>query len=150
MLATDLLPDRATRVQVLLQDLLADRVQQEAAHPIALILFAGDAYLAMPPTRDHQALALLLPDLRPAIMPRQGSAPERAVALALKQIPAGQQARLLLITDDLTARQAKRIKAVWPCQGPLLPRPGTGTPRRLAGQQRPGQSPARHHRRWFR
>ncbi len=62
--------------------------------------------------RDHQALALLLPDLRPAIMPRQGSAPERAVALALKQIPAGQQARLLLITDDLTTRQAERIKAV--------------------------------------
>ncbi|QJT19994.1 tetratricopeptide repeat protein [Aeromonas sp. 1805] len=120
MLATDLLPDRATRVRVLLQDLLADRAQQEATHPIALILFAGDAYLAMPPTRDHQALALLLPDLRPAIMPRQGSAPERAVALALKQIPAGQQARLLLITDDLTARQAERIKAVWPCQGSLF------------------------------
>ncbi|AJQ54787.1 TPA: VWA domain-containing protein [Aeromonas hydrophila] len=120
MLATDLLPDRATRVRVLLQDLLADREQQEAAHPIALILFAGDAYLAMPPTRDHQALALLLPDLRPAIMPRQGSAPERAVALALKQIPAGQQARLLLITDDLTTRQAERIKAVWPCQGSLF------------------------------
>ncbi len=120
MLATDLLPDRATRVRVLLQDLLADRAQQEAAHPIALILFAGDAYLAMPPTRDHQALALLLPDLRPAIMPRQGSAPERAVALALKQIPVGQQARLLLITDDLTARQAERIKAVWPCQGSLF------------------------------
>ncbi|BDC82317.1 hypothetical protein NUITMVA1_22600 [Aeromonas hydrophila] len=120
MLATDLLPDRATRVRVLLQDLLADRAQQEAAHPIALILFAGDAYLAMPPTRDHQALALLLPDLRPAIMPRQGSAPERAVALALKQIPAGQQARLLLITDDLTARQAERIKAGWPCQGSLF------------------------------
>ncbi|MGU5675288.1 tetratricopeptide repeat protein [Aeromonas hydrophila] len=120
MLATDLLPDRATRVRVLLQDLLADRAQQEATHPIALILFAGDAYLAMPPTRDHQALALLLPDLRPAIMPRQGSAPERAVALALKQIPAGQQARLLLITDDLTARQAERTKAVWPCQGSLF------------------------------
>ncbi|HHW4399917.1 TPA: tetratricopeptide repeat protein [Aeromonas hydrophila] len=120
MLATDLLPDRATRVRVLLQDLLADRSQQEAAHPIALILFAGDAYLAMPPTRDQQALALLLPDLRPAIMPRQGSAPERAVALALKQIPVGQQARLLLITDDLTARQAERIKAVWPCQGSLF------------------------------
>ncbi|QWL72634.1 tetratricopeptide repeat protein [Aeromonas hydrophila] len=120
MLATDLLPDRATRVRVLLQDLLADRAQQEAAHPIALILFAGDAYLAMPPTRDHQALALLLPDLRPAIMPRQGCSPERAVALALRQIPAGQQARLLLITDDLTARQAERIKAVWPCQGSLF------------------------------
>lgn len=123
MLATDLLPDRATRVRVLLQDLLADSERQEAAHPIALILFAGDAYLAMPPTRDHQAIALLLPDLRPAIMPRQGSAPERAVTLALRQIPAGRQARLLLITDDLTARQAERIKASWPCQGSLFCHP---------------------------
>ncbi|MGY3892995.1 VWA domain-containing protein [Aeromonas enterica] len=120
MLTTDLLPDRATRVRVMLQDMLAEARPNKEGRPIALILFAGDAYLAMPATRDHQAMALLLPDLRPAIMPRQGSAPERAVALALKQIPAGQQARLLLITDDLSAAQAKRIRALWPCQGSLF------------------------------
>lgn len=120
MLATDLLPDRATRVRVLLQDMLAEAHPGKEGRPIALILFAGDAYLAMPATRDHQAMALLLPDLRPAIMPKQGSAPERAVALALDQIPPGQPARLLLVTDGLSAQQAERIRALWPCQGSLF------------------------------
>ncbi|MGY3943644.1 vWA domain-containing protein [Aeromonas tecta] len=116
MLAGDLPPDRATRVRLLLQDMLAEA----GPNPIALILFAGDAYLAMPPSRDHQAISLLLPDLRPAIMPIPGSAPERAVALALGQIPAGQHARLLLITDGLSPTQIERIAAQWPCQSTLF------------------------------
>ncbi|WP_409010947.1 VWA domain-containing protein [Aeromonas salmonicida] len=120
MLATDLPPDRATRVRLLLQDMLAEALPNKEGRPIALILFAGDAYLAMPATRDHQAIALLLPDLRPAIMPKQGSAPERAVALALSQIAPGQRARLLLISDGFSARQADRIRALWPCQGELF------------------------------
>ncbi|WP_434662406.1 vWA domain-containing protein [Aeromonas sp. NJAU223] len=116
MLAQDLAPDRATRVRLMLQEMLA----QSGQHPVALILYAADAYLAMPPSRDHDAIALLLPDLRPSIMPLQGSAPERAVALALAQIPAGQQARLLLITDGLSPRQMDHIAAQWPCQGSLF------------------------------
>ncbi|WP_454009272.1 VWA domain-containing protein [Aeromonas sp. Marseille-Q7275] len=120
MQAKDLPPDRATRVRLLLQDMLAEAAARQAPHPLGLILFAGDAYLAMPPTRDHQAISLLLPDLRPAIMPLQGSAPERAVALALAQIPPGQQARLLLITDGLSQSQMTRIAALWPCLDSLF------------------------------
>ena len=115
MAASDLKPDRATRVRWQLQQLLA-RAQGER---IGLILYAGDAYLAMPPTRDHQALALLLPDLRPAIMPLQGSNPAPAVELAMTLIAPGEQARLLLITDDLNTEQidqiAARFKALRPC-----------------------------------
>jgi Ca-activated chloride channel homolog len=112
MEAQDLAPDRATRVRLLLQDMLAQRQGQR----IALILFAADAYLAMPATRDHEAIARLLPDLRPSIMPLQGANPERALALGLAQIPPGQSARLLLITDALTQAQARRIADHWPCQ----------------------------------
>lgn len=120
MLAEDLPPDRATRVRLLLQEMLAREDARPSPHPLGLILFAGDAYLAMPPTRDHQAIALLLPDLRPAIMPVQGSAPERAVALALAQIPSGQPARLLLVTDGLSQAQRDRIAALWPCLDTLF------------------------------
>ncbi|HEH9416147.1 TPA: VWA domain-containing protein [Aeromonas sobria] len=116
MTATDLKPDRATRVRWQLQQLLS-RAEGER---IALILYAGDAYLAMPPTRDHQALALLLPDLRPDIMPLQGSNPARAIELAMKQLAPGEQARLLLITDELTTNQMEQISALWPCQQRLL------------------------------
>ena len=125
MLAQDLAPDRATRVRLGLQEMLADIARQDAPHPIALILFAGDAYLAMPPTRDHQAIALLLPDLRPAIMPVQGSAPERAVALALTLIPPGQSARLLLVTDGLSGTARDRIAALWPCLNDLFCKAGS-------------------------
>jgi Ca-activated chloride channel family protein len=110
MTATDLKPDRATRVRWQLQQLLS-RAKGER---IALILYAGDAYLAMPPTRDHQALSLLLPDLRLDIMPLQGSNPARAVELAMKQLAPGEQARLLLITDDLTQNQMTQIAACGP------------------------------------
>ncbi|MEG0007923.1 MAG: tetratricopeptide repeat protein [Aeromonas sp.] len=124
MLAQDLPPDRATRVRLQLQDMLAGSEPKQEAHPIALILFADDAYLAMPPSRDHRAISLLLPDLRPAIMPQltphRGSAPERAVELALAQIPAGQRVRLLLITDGLSPAQMEKIAALWPCQDSLL------------------------------
>ncbi|MFE8709553.1 vWA domain-containing protein [Aeromonas allosaccharophila] len=116
MTATDLKPDRATQVRWQLQQLLS-RAKGER---IALILYAGDAYLAMPPTRDHQALSRLLPDLRPDIMPLQGSNPARAIELAMKQIAPGEQARLLLITDDLTRNQMTQIAALWPCQQRLL------------------------------
>ncbi len=116
MTATDLKPDRATRVRWQLQQLLSHAKGER----IALILYAGDAYLAMPPTRDHQALSLLLPDLRPDIMPLQGSNPARAVELAMKQLAPGEQARLLLITDDLTQNQMTQIAALWPCQQRLL------------------------------
>lgn len=113
MAAPDLAPDRATRARLLLQDLLA----QSQGRRIALILFAADAYLAMPATRDREAIARLLPDVRPDIMPLQGSNPVRALALGLAQIPPGQRARLLLVSDGLTARQAEDIAALWPCQG---------------------------------
>jgi len=116
MTATDLKPDRATRVRWQLQQLLGNAQGER----IALILYAGDAYLAMPPTRDHQALALLLPDLRPDIMPLQGSNPARAVELAMKQLAPGEQARLLLITDDLSEQQMTQISTLWPCQQRLL------------------------------
>ncbi|WP_157798338.1 hypothetical protein, partial [Aeromonas cavernicola] len=137
MAAHDLAPDRATRVRVQLQQWLAT----PADHRIALILYAADAYLAMPATADHRALALLLPDLRPSIMPsprlssarfgQQGQppsgssdAPERAIALALAQIPEGEQARLLLITDDLDGVQRAKIEAqlaaASPCQWRLF------------------------------
>ena len=116
MQATDLKPDRATRVRLQLQQLLGTANNAR----IALVLYAGDAYLAMPPTRDHQAIALLLPDLRPDIMPLQGSNPARAIALAMKQIAPGEQARLLLITDGLSNKQMDEIAALWPCQESLF------------------------------
>lgn len=116
MLATDPAPDRATRARLLLQDLLA----VEDGRRIALVLFAADAYLAMPPTQDREALSRLLPDLRPAVMPIQGSAPQRAVQLALDRLGQEHPTRLLLITDQITRDQQTAISQHWPCRRSLL------------------------------
>ncbi|MEW7865497.1 tetratricopeptide repeat protein [Aeromonas diversa] len=119
MLATDPAPDRATRARLLLQDLLA----LDDGRRVALILFAADAYLAMPPTQDKEALGRLLPDLTPDVMPIQGSAPDRAVRLALTRLGAETPVRLLLITDQINAAQQASIRQDWPCQrGALSPR----------------------------
>lgn len=113
MLATDLSPDRATRARLLLQA----QLDQPQARRIALILFAADAYLVQPPSEDREALRRLLPDLRPDVMPMAGSAPERAVQLALARFADQAPARLLLVTDAITAPQRDAIRASWPCRG---------------------------------
>jgi Ca-activated chloride channel family protein len=48
----------------------------------ALVLSAGDAFLAVPPTADAHAILALVPELAAAIMPEPGARPERAQALA--------------------------------------------------------------------
>ena len=48
----------------------------------ALIVYAGDAYLAVPPTRDAQNILALLPELAADILPVPGRNPARAEALA--------------------------------------------------------------------
>lgn len=117
MLATDLAPDRATRARLLLQELLA----RSTGQPIALIVFSADAYLALPPTDDRAALRALLPDLRPDVMPAAGSAPSRAVRLALDALAQQSPARLLLITDGMSMREIKALQHALPCQQRWLP-----------------------------
>lgn len=117
MLATDLAPDRATRARLLLQELLA----RSTGQPIALILFSADAYLALPPTDDRAALRALLPDLRPDVMPTAGSAPSRAVRLALDALARQSPARLLLVTDGISEDELKALRHALPCQQRWLP-----------------------------
>lgn len=69
MRATDMTPDRATQLRFKAMDF----VRQLGEGELALISFAGDAFVISPLTPDHNNIRLLLPDLRPEIMPVQGS-----------------------------------------------------------------------------
>lgn len=52
----------------------------------ALVLSAGDAFLAVPPTSDMNNIAALVPELAADIMPTPGDRPQRALALAREML----------------------------------------------------------------
>lgn len=69
MYATDMSPNRLTQARFKALDYI-DALQEGE---LALIAFAGDSFVVSPLTPDHNNVRLLLPTLRPDIMPTQGS-----------------------------------------------------------------------------
>ena len=90
---------------------LFDLLEKSPGRRIALIAFAGDAYVITPPTDDHETLRFLLRELEPEVMPVAGSNPVAAIKLALTMLgnQQRQSGRLLLISDDLQATQRQTI-----------------------------------------
>lgn len=78
MRATDLSPDRFTQARFKALDYIDGIKEGE----LALVSFAGDAFVISPLTQDHNNVRLLLPELSPDIMPVQGSNLEAALLLA--------------------------------------------------------------------
>lgn len=107
MLADDVAPSRLLSSRYQLFDLL----EKSPGRRIALIAFAGDAYVITPPTDDHETLRFLLRELEPEVMPVAGSNPVAAIKLALTMLgnQQRQSGRLLLISDDLQATQRQTI-----------------------------------------
>lgn len=69
MYATDMNPNRLSQARFKALDFI-DALQEGE---LALIAFAGDSFIVSPLTPDHNNVSLLLPTLRPDIMPTQGS-----------------------------------------------------------------------------
>lgn len=69
MRATDMAPDRLTQMRFAALD-FTDQLREGE---LALLSFAGDAFVISPLTPDHNNIRLLIPDLKPEIMPVQGS-----------------------------------------------------------------------------
>ena len=78
MHATDMSPDRLTQMRFAALDFAAELAEGE----LALVAFAGDAFVISPLTPDHNNISLLIPDLTPEIMPVQGSNLQAALAQA--------------------------------------------------------------------
>lgn len=95
MNAADIAPSRLERARLKVQDLLP-RLQGER---VALIAFAGEAGLALPPTRDRDAVLQTLPLLDGKLFEEQGTHLAAAFELALKSTSAKRSRALLLLTD---------------------------------------------------
>ncbi|PLX77526.1 MAG: hypothetical protein C0614_09495 [Desulfuromonas sp.] len=126
MAAADLKPSRIERAKLKVADLL--RLRREGH--TALIVFAGDAFVVTPLTDDSQTIDLLLSKLSPALMPVQGSEPQKAIQLGLELMQqAGlKQGKLLLITDEDRPDRALTAAQDAAAKGFELAVIGVGTP----------------------
>jgi Ca-activated chloride channel family protein len=145
MLAADLPPSRLERARQFIGRLLELLPDDR----IALVLFAGRAYLQMPLTADHDAARLYVAGATPEAIPQQGTVISEALEMSDKAFPsaAGQGYKsVVLITDGeghdggavATARQLAD-KGVMICavgigspQGTTIPDPLSGAPRKDA------------------
>ena len=116
---------QATPLRVLLADL--SRADQDAvvrshlatllaampAGDTALVVYAGDAYLAVPPTRDANNILALVPELAADIMPVSGRHPERAEALAQALLArhAGRPAQVIRVDADTPIEKSLALLA---------------------------------------
>jgi Ca-activated chloride channel family protein len=97
MLAPDVAPNRLERAKLAVLDLL----EKLKGDRIALVAFAGTAFLECPLTLDYGAFELSLKALHAGIIPRGGTALGRAIDTALQSFDArqGKFEALVLITD---------------------------------------------------
>jgi len=107
MYATDIKPNRLTRVKQKVQDLLVSIKEGN----IALTAYAGDAFVISPFSQDKSTLKHFLLALDPLIMPLYGSDIQQAfsTSLALISDPA-QYTNIILFTDDVNESDFANIK----------------------------------------
>lgn len=134
MRATDLSPDRFTQARFKALDYINGLNEGE----LALVSFAGDAFVISPLTQDHNNVRLLLPELSPDIMPVQGSNLEAALVLADQLLKQGgyQQGDVVLFTDGFASSDYPRLRDLmdnWPHRLSVLAFGSTqGAPVRLS------------------
>lgn len=80
MNAQDIVPSRITKAKQIVSDVL----KQDKNNRIALIVFAGNAYLQMPLSVDYSSAQMYLNNINTDLVPKQGTHLAEAIALAMK------------------------------------------------------------------
>lgn len=108
MYADDLQPNRITRVQFKLTDLLKQYPQLR----VGMVAYSGSAHIITPISDDNSTLLNLLPHLNPLIMPSYGAKAADAFALAtqLLQNTGVNQGHIIWLTDDIEPNEINTIK----------------------------------------
>lgn len=97
MLARDVSPDRLSRAKQLLSRIIDERKDDQ----VALIVFAGEAFVQMPMTSDTQSAKLFLSTIDPSLVPVQGTAIADAINLGVNSFSSEKDVdkAMILITD---------------------------------------------------
>ncbi len=103
MNSSDLKPSRIERARFKVSDILER--QQEGV--IGLVVFAGDAFVVSPLTRDGDTISAMLPALKPGIMPVQGSRADLGLQKAAELLQQAGRVRgeILLLADSYTDKR---------------------------------------------
>lgn len=97
MLARDVNPDRLTRAKQILTRIIEERNQDK----VAIVVFAGEAYVQLPMTSDIQSAKIFLDNISPALVPVQGTVIGSALNIAMNSFTADKEIAksIILITD---------------------------------------------------
>lgn len=97
MLARDVTPDRLSRAKQMLSRIIDTRKDDR----IALIVFAGEAYVQMPLTSDTQSAKLFLNSIDPSLVPVQGTVISKAIELGINSFSSDKDVdkAMIIITD---------------------------------------------------
>jgi len=97
MLAEDIAPNRLENAKRAISKLV-DRLHNDK---IALIIFAGDAFVQLPMTTDYSAAKMFLTTITPKLVSNQGTAVGAAIELGMKSFTPGDEKNkaLIIITD---------------------------------------------------
>ncbi|MDD3787562.1 MAG: VWA domain-containing protein [Petrimonas sp.] len=97
MLARDIAPNRLSRAKQLLTRIIDERKEDQ----VALIVFAGEAFVQMPMTSDTQSAKLFLNTIDPSLVPVQGTAIADAIDLGVNSFTSEKDVdkAIIVITD---------------------------------------------------
>lgn len=127
MLAEDVSPNRLARAKQILSRLIDLRRNDK----VALIVFAGEAYVQMPLTSDTQSAKIFLNTIDPSLVPVQGTAIGQAISLGMSCFSADQEMSkaMVIITDgEDHGGRAVEIAAEAAKAGVMINLVGIGSP----------------------
>jgi Ca-activated chloride channel homolog len=127
MLAADMAPNRLERAKQFIAKLMDEMPNDR----IALVLFAGKAYLQMPLTTDHGAAKMFVASASPEAVPQQGTVISDALTMSVNAFNAADKKfkTIIIITDgedhdDGALSTARELSG----QGVMINTIGIGSP----------------------
>lgn len=97
MLARDVNPDRLSKAKQMLTRIIDERKNDK----VAIVVFAGEAYVQLPMTTDIQSAKIFLENIEPSLVPVQGTVIGSAINIAMNSFTSDKEVdkSIILITD---------------------------------------------------
>lgn len=97
MMARDVNPDRLSKAKQILTRIIDERKNDK----VAIVVFAGEAYVQLPMTTDIQSAKIFLENIDPSLVPVQGTVIGSAINIAMNSFTSDKEVdkSIILITD---------------------------------------------------
>jgi len=97
MLARDITPNRLAKAKQMLTRIIDERKDDK----VAIIVFAGEAYVQLPMTADNQSAKIFLESITPALIPVQGTVIGNAINIGMNSFTSDKDIdkAMIIITD---------------------------------------------------